>query len=154
MCLVRLRRAYLREDELDFSGAKGTLFYEGDLVIVKLRSGIFKWSLCKLIETNADELKWTVLWLGTDDRPRISGRFAPIWREIDAETDVETAELCAVKRPERPGFIYQPFTGTVKVTSFLPPSFEDPNQRQHGGAFKLPSEVRAKLRKTFNKADW
>ena len=67
----------------------------------------------KLIETNADELKWTVRWYGTEDRPRLSGKFAPMWREIDDNTDEETAEVYSVKQPVKHGFSYQPFAGTV-----------------------------------------
>ena len=152
--IKHMRRAYLREDELDLSGAKSTLFYEGEFIVVKIRTGAFRWSLCKLIETNADELKWTVQWYGTETRPRISGNFMPMWREINDETDEETAELCSAKRPDRRGFSYLPFVSTVKVSAFLPPSFEDLNWKRGDIPIKLPSEVRSKLRKTFNKNDW
>ena len=84
-----LKRAYLREDELDMTDSRGTLFYEGDFVIARVKTGVFKWSLCKLIETNADELKWTVRWYGTEDRPRLSGKFAPAaWKDLSIKLGV------------------------------------------------------------------
>ena len=77
-----------------------------------------------------------------------------MWREIDDNTDEETAEVYSVKQPVKRGFSYQPFAGTVKVSMFLPPSFTDPFWNSDGYPIKLPMNVRSALRKAFHKTDW
>ena len=46
-------------------------YREGMMVVVKLFSSTYKWSVAKLIESTSDRDRWTVRWYGATTTPRI-----------------------------------------------------------------------------------
>ena len=132
-----IKKAYIR-DESEVEGP--SCFKVNDFVVIKIFSGQYKWSLAKLLETNADQKLWTARWYGTKGANRLDKEFKPAWYKFQMN-GAYMGEIYSIDMPKTKGFYFEEIIGAVKAAHFIPESFTV----AAGAKCKLPAPLRATL---------
>ena len=121
------------------------------MVVVKLFSSTYKWSVAKLIESTSDRDRWTVRWYGATATPRIDSSFKPAWAVYNARGSI-VEELYTDTQPQRRNFIFETCTGIIKIKHIIGVPWASSEFIAHLG--KIPANVRATIKQRFRSEFW